>query len=273
MGVKYSRGYKCRMIQPDPVPNRPKPAGDEYTSYFPYNEYIDQVQRKVNGYLFFLDDDDQFTRQDAISIVMNHAKRDSLMVWRVNMKKYGIIPNKSFGKEPVRTDITGIGMCYHTDNISKSDWSQWKCADYRTAKGFDKIVWIDCVLSEIQDEPGRGIKTDLDFTTEKIKKMSKKEKVLVTFVRDFNTNKKGDTVWVDWIVATNLAYRKMITICEDAKREEPVIPDVNVIETEVNINDSAAVKEEKTIIQDKELNPEYETKEAIQPKKRITRKK
>jgi glycosyltransferase involved in cell wall biosynthesis len=264
--VKYTRGYNCRMIQPDPVTHMDRPENDpNYTAWFPYNAYLDQAQRKVNGFLFFLDDDDMYNSPKSISSVMQKAKRDSLMIWKVNMKKYGIIPNGSFGKKPTLGDVTGIGLCYHTDNIDKSDWTPFKCADFRTAKNFDKIVWIDSVLSEIQDEPGRGIKKDINLLHQNIAEMKKAQKKLVTFTRDFNNYKKGETVWLPWIEVINLVYRKMVTVVEDDEIHEPVM----VIETAPQ----PEPEPEAVPFVEKQMPQDYETKELKPVKTRKNRKK
>lgn len=169
--VKYTREYNARMIRVfNNYEPKQKSQSESYGKYFPYNLYLSEVQKKVQGFIIFLDDDDCFTsRQSAIEI-MENVNKDTLTLWKVDMKQSGIIP-KNFGKINL-FDITGIGMCYHSSQIEHTDWSEWKRADYRTAKKLSKhlkVKWIDKVLTAIQDRPGMGTKGDIsDFVPVKI---------------------------------------------------------------------------------------------------------
>lgn len=161
IGVEYTRNYKVRHIHinKDAIELKPKPKSDDYGIPFIYNEYIDIAQRLVNGFIMFLDDDDMFNCNNAVSIVMEHARDDKLAIWRTNFNDGRIIPNETFGREIKLFDITGIGICYHSSNLDLTDWSQWKRADYRTAKKLSEklvVVWIDAVLTRLQTHPGMG---------------------------------------------------------------------------------------------------------------------
>lgn len=167
-GKEYSRQVKARHIEMTPVVSKKQPDGEEYGKYFPANEYIDRVQKLVNGYIIFLDDDDMFTCKDAVSQIVSNAEKNSLLVWKTKFNDGRIIPNGSFGKEIKLFDITGVGLCYHSDHIDKTDWSQWKRADYRTAKKLSlslQVKWLDKVLTMLQGHPGMGAKNDVyNFT-------------------------------------------------------------------------------------------------------------
>ncbi len=139
-----------------------KPIGREYGAYFPYNDYIAQIQTLCEGYIFLLDDDDMYIVYDAISSVMKRAKKDHLIVWRVYLLNKVIPSDDNFKKRIVAGDISGISFCYHHSQIHRTDWSPFKRADYRTAKGFDKIIWIDEVLSCGQsNKNGHGNRKDV----------------------------------------------------------------------------------------------------------------
>lgn len=158
---EYTRDYKARCIQVKPISMTTKPNGYEYGKFFPYNLYIDEAQKKVNGYILVLDDDD-YLKPDSISKIMSHVSKDSILLWKVDFNSVGIIP-KNFGVIGI-CDVSSIGFCYHTDNIQFTDWSEWKKADYRTAKKLSeniKVKWLDEVLTGIQDVAGQGTKKDL----------------------------------------------------------------------------------------------------------------
>ena len=163
-GVKCTRQYNGRLVEVIKDCNKSeKPYGDDYGKFFPYNSYLDEVQKMVEGYIMFLDDDDQFTKADSVKLIMNNIKRDQLVIWKVNLNDK-IVPNHSFGKSIQLYDVTGIGICYHSSQIQYTDWTPWKRADYRTAKKLSEnleVKWIDDVLTKIQDYPGNGVKSNL----------------------------------------------------------------------------------------------------------------
>ena len=163
--VVATREYPARVIRVEKVAFTEKNVeGIDYGVFFPYNRYIETVQRLVNGFIIVLDDDDKFTRSDSVSVIMSKAKKNALMLWRVDFNKDGVKPSFSFGKEVTLFDVTGIGMCYHTDHIELTDWNEWKRGDYRTARNLSgklETIWIDEVLTGLQDRLGMGVKADL----------------------------------------------------------------------------------------------------------------
>ena len=168
-GVEYTRKYPARHLHFDRSTFKQMDRIDkeEYGLPFIQNEYLDIAQRLCEGYIMFLDDDDMFTCSNAISTVISNAKDDSLIVWRTDMNDGRIIPNGNFGKQIKLYDITGIGICYHSKHVDKTDWSQWKRADYRTAKKLSEslnVVWIDAILTKLQHKPGMGNQTDIYVT-------------------------------------------------------------------------------------------------------------
>jgi hypothetical protein len=163
-GVIYTRGAKARMVQMPKITQPIKPQGDEYGKFFPSNAYLDIVQRLIDGYVIFLDDDDMFAANNAVSIIMDNAEPDALLIWKVDFGDR-ILPNGSFGKEVILYDVTCIGMSYHSSHANKTDWTPWKRADYRTAKKLSevlKVKWIDAVLTRLQGKAGMGLQLDIN---------------------------------------------------------------------------------------------------------------
>lgn len=170
-GIESTRKYNGRMVEVKKTDSKKeKPEGEQYGKHFPYNKYLELVQKKIQGYIMFLDDDDKFINDTSAEEIINAANEDKLLLWKVDFNGNGIIPNNSFGKEVELFDVTGIGMCYHSKHIKHTDWSEWKRADYRTAKKLsDKlgVIWLDKVLTVLQDSVGMGIKQDLKDTQNK----------------------------------------------------------------------------------------------------------
>lgn len=165
---KFTREYKARCIKVEKKEEGKKPNGEEYGKFFPYNLYLDEVQKKVNGFILVLDDDD-YLKPNSVEKIMANVSKDSLLLWKVDFNSLGIIP-KNFGVISL-FDITSVGFCYHSDHIKWTDWSEWKRADFRTAKKLSEhltVKWLDEVLSGIQDVPGRGTKKDLPDEPENV---------------------------------------------------------------------------------------------------------
>lgn len=164
-GVTATRAYDGRMIRvKKPIAKTMRPEGESYGVFFPYNQYLDTAQKRVSGYILCIDDDDRYSRPDSVSKIMEHVGEDRLVIWKTDFNGEGIKPGASFGKKITLYDVTGIGICYHTSKVRYTDWSVWKRADYRTAKklsGVTETVWVDDVLTSLQDHAGFGTKKDL----------------------------------------------------------------------------------------------------------------
>jgi hypothetical protein len=163
--VEFTRGYPARMVRVQKrLQGEARPAGDDYGIYFPFNEYLGEVQKLVSGFIMLLDDDDVFNYSFSVEHISKHLEPDKLTVWKTDFKDGRIIPGESFGEEIKLFDVTGIGIAYHSSQIDKTDWSCWKRADFRTARNLGNelsINWIDEVLTSIQDRPGNGTKKDI----------------------------------------------------------------------------------------------------------------
>lgn len=161
-GVKGSRGYnvRCVRVHPQPVPTQ-KPLGGEYGIQFPYNAYLDIAQKLVDGYIMVIDDDDMLLDSGAIFRIIREVSEDKLVIFRADFKELGVKPSKH---HICLMDIGSINFCYHSKHRDFTDWTPWKRADYRTAKKLSEhleIVWIDDILTSVQDRLGMGTKGDL----------------------------------------------------------------------------------------------------------------
>lgn len=250
-GVIYSRKYEARHIHIDrsKIKVKPQPESEEYGKPFICNEYVDIVQQKLSGYIMFLDDDDMLCCADAVSTIAKYAKKNALMVWRTDMNDGRVIPNGNFGKSIKLFDITGIGMCYHSDHIGLTDWSQWKRADYRTAKKLSEklpVVWIDSILTKLQFKSGMGNQTDV-YTTNPI------------FMRTVRMKDTGRVKRLD---------KKLAEAVVSSGAAEYVSDVVAQLNGTAKVQSVVEVQHEPLSVEAQELKPEIETQDVKVKRKR-----
>jgi hypothetical protein len=120
---------------------------------YPYNSYFNDAKHLVDEYVMFLDDDDILTKEDSLDIIKRHLEEDTLVLWRV---KFGnkTIPEKI--NVPIEfANISGIGFAYHVKHWI--DWKDVRGGDYLVIDELSKklkVVWIDDVLTGLQNENG-----------------------------------------------------------------------------------------------------------------------
>ncbi|HPF92793.1 MAG TPA: glycosyltransferase family A protein, partial [Tenuifilaceae bacterium] len=165
--IKYTRGLDARIIDLSHI-NCDNKRHEDRVNYgipFKYNLYIKEVLNRLHeGYFFYIDDDDMFTSKYSVEHIMSNVEENKLLVWKVDMNDNRILPGKSFGKEIKLYDITGIGFAHHVKHKELTDWSEWKRADYRTAKKLSDnlpVKWLDAILTKIQGSPGMGRRNDI----------------------------------------------------------------------------------------------------------------
>lgn len=127
------------------------------------NLYFNEMRRwipQTHPWVIFLDDDDTFTRPDALDIISkNITSENDLILWRVNINGQ-IIPDSIPGRiEPGQ--VTGIGFCVHVRHWI--DWQAIPAGDFDViSKYAERLnpVWIDAVLTATQGKPGLGRRID-----------------------------------------------------------------------------------------------------------------
>lgn len=128
--------------------------------YAPWNLYLNELQTLVkDGYVMYLDDDDEFTTPKSLQRIAANVEEDSLLVWKVQIFPKWTVPSKSFGHYIMAGDFSGIGMAFHTKHLPV-DWGNISYGDYRVAmqlikKGL-KIKWLDMVLTKTQNGARNG---------------------------------------------------------------------------------------------------------------------
>jgi len=182
---------------------------------FPYNEYLNELLKKVeNGWVMVLDDDDKFMKNDAASIILENATRhgeDSLLLWKVKIGPRICPSVGSFGKTIRRNDISNIGFAFHTKHKDKAHWPSVRGGDSMCIKTLSEhlnVVWIDEVLTCTNNNSGNfGNQRDIILNNE--------ETELYNSFRDKH-NKHIEKLQID-------NYIKEEPTVIDAEKEESII--------------------------------------------------
>lgn len=130
-----------------------------------HNLYFNTARPHIpatHPWVVFLDDDDAFTRPDALEILAKKIQwHDDLLLWQVQFGER-IIPGNDIFLPPAPGNISGIGFCYH---ISKwVDWTGDSYGDWRVINElYNRLSprWIDVVLTGLQAGVGHGERQDI----------------------------------------------------------------------------------------------------------------
>ena len=73
--------------------------------------------------------------------------------------------NEHFGNPPTCCQQASCGFAFHTDYVKHAQWDGYIYADFRTAMclylHIPKKVYINDILTGLQDRPGNGVRKDL----------------------------------------------------------------------------------------------------------------
>jgi hypothetical protein len=135
----------------------------EYGTYpAPWNLSLNELAKEVKeGWVIYVDDDDMFSHQNALKIIVNNIDNDNqILLWRVNINNGWIVPNDiAFGRKIEAGNFSGIGMMFHSKHLPV-DWGSWSYGDFRVASQLLakklKPKWIDLVLTQTQGRPNNG---------------------------------------------------------------------------------------------------------------------
>jgi len=164
-GKTYTRGHNARHIHIDNIVYDSTPKEDKsYGRSFKSNLYVKHALEHIHKeYVMVLNDDDMFASKDSAKIIMENVSENELLVWKLKYVNKEI-PSESFGKEIKLYDIDSNCFAHHIKHKGLTDWSEWKRADFRTAKKLSENInvrWIDAVLTLIQCKPGSGNRKDI----------------------------------------------------------------------------------------------------------------
>jgi hypothetical protein len=139
-------------LMKEPIAIKPKNIPDgQY--YAPWNWYLNILGTNIKeGWVMYLDDDDIFTNNDALQIIVDNIDNDNqLMIWRVQITPEFIVPKEeSMGKVIRAGDISGIGIMFHSKHLPVN-WGNTSYGDYRIiSQLIDKGLepkWINQILT------------------------------------------------------------------------------------------------------------------------------
>jgi glycosyltransferase involved in cell wall biosynthesis len=137
----------------------------------PYNLYCNSLKNRVTeGWVMFLDDDDEFLKATALEEISEYLKdENSLLLWKVKFPNT-IIPNDSLFKKKIvmMNNISAIGFMYNKKWNKFADWDYFSGGDFvvidRLYKNLPNSIWIDEIYTSIQRNDsmgGKGKKDDL----------------------------------------------------------------------------------------------------------------
>jgi len=160
---KYVEKINHRVVFYTRKPKVPKPHGKEYGNPFPFNGFLDDMLQRVEGWVMYLDDDDWFINNNAVTDIVNTiTSENDAIFWRVQLgadHNHRVCP-RNIGR-PVCGDICSIGMLHHTN--SKVTWGMFKRGDYRVAKQLYDMcnpIWIDRIYTGVQVGAHGGSRRD-----------------------------------------------------------------------------------------------------------------
>jgi len=193
---------------------------ENYGVPFPQNLFLNELQSKVKiGLIIYLDDDDKFTHNNSIELIVNsYLQENDLIFWNVRSKKRTIPKPENFGKPPVVCDISGIGFAFDAKYKFLAEWEPYKRGDFRvTTKLYNNIEnkdFINLVLTNTQDGQHFGAQNDLI-------KFEEMEKIKVEIVRLRNTRHGKSKYSIGQILEVEGAVAKQLLAHKIAKIWQP----------------------------------------------------
>lgn len=140
----------------------------------PYNLFLNEAHKYVKeGWVMYLDDDDIFSFANSIEFLVNEINKYDLEtkhLWKVQFPRW-TTPNDSYfqsyveGKPLKNSQISMIGMLFHSSHLDKVNFHEWACGDYFAFKELDKLLpkrnMINQPLTRIATSPGGGQRKDI----------------------------------------------------------------------------------------------------------------
>ena len=143
---------------------------------FFYNLYCNELLDKVeNGWIIFMDDDNEFTSSNSLQIIYNNiiqANSNNILIWKIKINENIIIfPNNIDLLK--KGDIDTNGICFNVVNKNKSRWVSQQGSDYifynkliKTSYKNSDCIYISEVLTQTINENNglKGLSENPDFT-------------------------------------------------------------------------------------------------------------
>lgn len=151
-----SLNYTYYLIDKEVVENICKKIKIERDSFI-YNYYFNIVKPYLNGWCLFLDDDDELLINPEFI-----KDENNIYLYRVDIKIRIVPSDFHFGQKPIRNDISGLGIIFHSSQMV--EWKPQRCGDYDfISELYQKYnsVWINEVISRTQTGGNFGKRNDI----------------------------------------------------------------------------------------------------------------
>lgn len=174
--ISYVEDYTTNYVYIDPIKykhNQNKKfwyheeGGEDSPAW--WNAYFNDMYPLIKeGWVLFLDDDDQFLYENSLEYIINNISNiDELIFWKVQFPGYTIPRNKIEDLQsspPQPCNISSIGFMFHSSYLNQAIWEPWGCGDFRVSHKLwglipNKIT-IPQILTGIQDIPHLGDRKD-----------------------------------------------------------------------------------------------------------------
>lgn len=143
-------------------------------NHSPYNLFLNEAHKYVKeGWVMYLDDDDIFSFSNSVEFLINEINKYDLEtkhLWKVQFPTWTIPTDFYFqsyveGKPLKNSQISMIGMLFHSIHLDKINFDEWACGDYFAFKGLEKELpkrnMINQTLTKIATIPGEGQRKDI----------------------------------------------------------------------------------------------------------------
>jgi glycosyltransferase involved in cell wall biosynthesis len=178
--IDYISNYKYSNTTLVKVPNLIKDNSLEKDiegltlTHSPYNLFINEAHKSIKeGWVMYLDDDDILSFTNTIEFLVSEINKYDLEtkhLWKVQFPNWTTPTDFYFrsyieGKPFKNSQISMIGMLFHSSHLDKIQFHEWACGDYFAFKELDKKLpkrnMIDLPLTKITTVPGGGQRKDI----------------------------------------------------------------------------------------------------------------
>lgn len=128
-----------------------------------YNLYLNELRAHVqSGWIMFLDDDDMFMSDNAISDIINRiSNEDELVFWKVRFPKTIIPPHELFKKKIIAlNNFSMIGFMYNKKYDNYASFDHFSGGDFffikQLAPKVPNKLWINEIYTGLQRRDRMG---------------------------------------------------------------------------------------------------------------------
>ena len=106
------------------------------SKYYSFNLYCNELLDEVkDGWIIFIDDDDMFITDKALSIISSNLKNENdLIIWEFLRPDKIITPKQKFKLGEIDTTC----FCFHNNLKNKSKWVSDRCSDFTYFEKLDQ---------------------------------------------------------------------------------------------------------------------------------------